>query len=44
MGASHGIGYRPKQRPTGGTVRKSGDIGHCMLQFAKQLDSRVDIG
>ena len=48
MGASHGIGYRQEQRPTGRTVLKSGNTGHlatcCELQLAKQLDSHEDIG
>ena len=47
MDASHGIGYRQEQRPTGRSVLKSGNTGHLhvvRLQLAKQLDSHEDIG
>ena len=39
VGASHGIGYRQEQQPTGEMVLESGNTGCCDLQLVKQPDS-----
>ena len=48
MGASHGIGYRQEQQPTGGIncaeLRLHWTLTCCELQLARQLDSQEDIG